>query len=487
MRRMPMFAVAVLALAASTPMFAQTNAPADSQFVEVNAPLMAFTQINLIDGTGGEPRSNMTVVVRDGRIVEVGNAASVRIPSEARVISGQGRTLLPGFVMMHEHLFYPTIAAPKFGLYPHTFAQLSLAGGATTIRTAGALDPQADYAVQRDIQAGRTMGADIDVTGPFLNGDTRIVDRMPVIHTPEDARQLVDYWTRQGATAFKLYQRITRDEMEAAIKAAHGHGTKVAAHLCSVTADEASALGVDSLEHGFSSFTDFVPGKKKDECPPFADTQRGLGELDAEGPQVGGLIDKLIARNTAITSTLTVMALAYLPAKYPAPAGALKLLSPELQAFNRRWVKQGGRGGDPALFDANFTKVAKLHRRFFHKGGLLMAGSDPSTTGVIPGFSAQSEYQFMIGFGYKPAEAIQIMTLNGAKYLGKEAEIGSVRVGRRADLVLVDGDLARDRTAIDRIQTVFKAGVGYNRAKVLAAYEGKIGYTDSYAYSPDEH
>lgn len=476
-----------LTLAAIAAPAAAAPPTADRQFVDVDQPLVAFTHIALIDGAGGPARRDMTVVVRDGRIVQVGPSKSTKAPAGAREIAGRGKTLLPGFVLMHEHLYYPTIVASKFGLYPHAFTQLSLAGGATTIRTAGALDPQADLAAKKDIDAGRAMGPDMDVTGPYLNGASPVIDRVPVIRTPDEATQMVDYWVRQGASAFKGYQRITRDELSASIQAVHRHGLKIAGHLCSVTAAEAAAMGIDSLEHGFNTFTDFVPGKQPDVCPPPPETARAFAALDPAGPQVEALMDQLVARKVAITSTLGVMGMTMAPSAYPADPQALELLGPDLQAAYRQWVRRGGRGGDPVAVAQAMRKVASIHQRFMRKGGLLMVGSDPTTSGVLPGFSAAIEYRLMTSLGFTPAETLQAMTLNGARYLGREAEIGSIAPGKRADLVLLDGDLTADPAAIGRIETVFKAGVGYSRARILAAYKGQIGYTDSYAFAEDEH
>ncbi|TWB50658.1 enamidase [Nitrospirillum viridazoti] len=460
----------------------------DAKFVTVGEPTFAIAHVGLLDGTGAPPQQDMTVIVREGRIAHVAPAAAANVPAGLTVIDGKGKTLLPGFVLMHEHLFYPTLQPGKFGLYPHTFTQLSLAGGATTIRTAGALDPQADRAAQDDIRAGRTIGADTDVTGPYINGATRIVDRMPIIKTPQDATDLVDYWSRQGATAFKAYQTITRDELAAAVKAAHAHGAKIAAHLCSVTAEDASALGVDSLEHGFAVFSDFTPNKKDDICPPWIEGQRALARLSVDSPEIQGLIGTLIKRGTAITSTLGVAGVANAPQHYRTSDEALSLLSPELRTVYEQWVARNGRNvADPALVAQNLEKVAKAHLSFLRRGGLLMTGTDPTIAGVIPGYADLTEYKLMVGFGFTPAEAILVMTLNGARYLGQDREIGSVTEGKRADLVLVNGDLAADATTIDRIETVFKAGIGYSRARLLAAYKGKIGYTDSYAYGPEEN
>src|SRR5579859_1905110 len=124
---------------------AQTLSPAVQTFVKVNAPIVALTHLRLIDGTGAGAREDQTVVMSKGKILSVGDASSTSVPKEAQVLDLHGYTVIPGLVGMHEHMFYPAGDA-IFHEMPISFPRLYLAGGVTTIRTAGSIEPYMDLA-----------------------------------------------------------------------------------------------------------------------------------------------------------------------------------------------------------------------------------------------------------------------------------------------------------------------------------------------------
>lgn len=255
----------------------------DQPFLSHSQPAYAITHVTLIDGTGVEPRKEMTVVFAGGRITAVGPSTGTAVPREATVIDGTGKTVLPGFVLMHEHMFYPT-GKGNYGTYPEQFTRLYLASGATTIRTGGSLDPYADLAIARAIKAGKQIGPDIDVTGPYIEGEPKL-GRMPSVNGPDKVRKLVDYWADEGVTSYKVYEHITRVDLYATIEAAHARGLKVTGHICSITYEEAVEAGIDNLEHSLMEQSDFVPAKKPDECPSWPVRISSLMALDPQGPE----------------------------------------------------------------------------------------------------------------------------------------------------------------------------------------------------------
>jgi enamidase len=289
-----------------------------------------------------------------------------------------------------------------------------------------------------------------------------------------DAARTVDFWAGAGATSFKAYNYITRAELRSAIQAAHRHGMKLTGHLCSVTYDEASAMGIDNLEHSFAVATDFVKEKKPDECPPQSATFAALGRLDPDGPEVGALMRKLIDRHVALTSTLTVFE-TFTPGRPKAPEGALALLTPPLrEAYERTWAAVAQ--GKTSVWAAFLPKLMRMERRFVAMGGTLLAGTDPTGYGgVVPGWSGRRQVQLLVEAGFPFSEALKIATLNGARYLGRDRDVGSIQPGKRADLILIDGDPVRDPAALDRMPFVFKAGVGYRTQAIFDALKGTVG------------
>jgi imidazolonepropionase-like amidohydrolase len=433
-------------------------------------PVIAITGTTLVDGTGAPARRDVTVVIRDGRIASVGPAARTRVPGGAHVIDGRGKTLLPGFVFVHEHMFYPA-GGIHYAPMLESFPPLYLAGGVTTARTAGTVSPYGDINLKAAIEAGRTIGPDLDVTSPYIEGPGLPLLVMPNISDPERAARFVDYWADAGATSFKAYMFIRREPLRRAIDAAHRRGLKVTGHLCAVSYREAADLGIDNLEHGFGAMTDFIPNRRPDVCDPQAE---GLANVDPDAPAVRALLRHLVARNVAVTSTLTVFE-DMTPGRQRLPEAARALLSAEARAAYDRIHSLIDRG-DAAAGAANLAKMMRLERLFVELGGTLLAGSDPTGAGgAMPGFASIRQIQLLVEAGFTFEQAVRIGTLNGARYLGRDQEVGTVAAGKRADLILVDGDPVANPSALDDIVTVFKAGRGYDRQALLDGARGLVG------------
>jgi enamidase len=296
---------------------------------------------------------------------------------------------------------------------------------------------------------------------------------MHVLSGPDDATRTVNYWADEGVTSFKAYINITRAELKAAIDAAHARGLKITGHLCSVTYREAAELGIDNLEHGFAVMTDFYKGKQPDLCPPRS--QQALADVDENSAEVKSLIRFLVQKHVTLTSTLTVFE-TFTPGRPEAPEQARAMLMPELrQMYEEGWA------GTPTSDNSKpyatiFPKLMKLEKMFVDAGGTLVSGTDPTGYGgVIPGFSGKREVELLVEAGFTFPQALKIATLNGAHYLGRDADVGSLIVGKRADLAVIEGDPMRDTSALDRMPLVFKKGVGYSSAAIFDAMKGKIG------------
>jgi enamidase len=339
------------------------------------------------------------------------------------------------------------------------------------MRTAGNTNGVMDIELEKQIDGGTQAGPAIDATAPYLNGPQGML-QMHALQDAADARRQVAYWADQGATSFKAYMNITRDELKAAIEEAHTRGMKITGHLCSVTYAEAVDLGIDDLEHGFMAATDFVADKKPDVCPGQAVGQRTIAALDEHGAPFTALVRKLVDRHVALTSTLTVFE-TFTPGR-PMPPG-LDVLLPELkQQFEAAYQRTAQ--NQQSLYKTLFPKGMALERAFARAGGLLIAGTDPTGGGgVVPGYSNQRQLELLVEEGFTPLEAIRIGTLNGAIYLGRDARVGSIAAGKQADLVVVDGDPSKAIADVRKVETVFKHGVGFDPAKLRASVNGKVG------------
>jgi len=464
-------ALAFLALTAST-LRAQSPTLSDAvkRFVSVDAPAVALTHVRLVDGTGAAAKDDQTIVIQGGRIAAVGPAAQVQPPAGARVMDLAGHTVLPGLVGLHDHTFYTTsgratqlnVSAPR----------LYLASGVTTIRTTGSNSPYQELNLKRSIDDGEAPGPLMLVTGPYLTGEVH-GGGMHSIMTPEEARRTVDYWADEGASWLKFYTTVSREAMKAAIDEAHKRGLRTTGHLCSVSFREAVALGIDNLEHGLLTNTDYIRDKQPDVCP--SNNVAGYEQLDVDGPDVQRTFREMIARRVPMTSTLAVFEL-FVPNRPPLQQRVLDAMSTEVRG---EYLAARERLGQPNSFnisEARFKKSMEYEYAFVKAGGLLAAGVDPTGNGgALPGFGDQRNYELLLETGFTPEQSIQIMTLNGAKVLGLDAKLGTVTAGKQADLVVVRGDPTTTPADIRNVTTVFRQGVGYDSAKLVESVKGLVG------------
>jgi imidazolonepropionase-like amidohydrolase len=456
------------------------------EFIRVRASKVVLAHVRIIDGTGKPAVEDQNVVIEDGKITAVQNGADVAAADGATVLDLHGHTVIPGIVGMHNHLFY--VARPNLDSRRHfddpllvpqmTFSapRLYLAGGVTTMRTTGSVETYADLNLKRDIDVGKLPGPHIDVTGPYLEGSQSYFIQMPHLTGPDDARQTVEYWADRGVTSFKAYMNITRAELKAAIDAAHRRGIKVTGHLCSVTYKEAAELGIDDLEHGFFVNTQLDSDKKPDVCSQSGGDET-LARMDPSSPEAKDLIEALVRHHVAVTSTLPVFEGDLGGGRPPLRQQVLDTMTPQAREdfflLRQRFAAMPAAKIDPAIL---WKHDLQLERAFVTAGGLLLSGPDPTGRGdVLPGFGDQRGIELLVEAGFSPVEAIKIATLNGAIYLGRDKEIGSVAPGKNADLVIVEGDPSKQISDIENVEIVFKDGVGYDSQKLLNAVRGRYG------------
>ena len=459
----------------------QTLSPQVRGFVKVDAPVLALTHVRVIDGTGAAVREDQTVVLSHGKIDSVSDAVSASVPKDAQALDLHGYSVIPGLVGMHDHLVYP-LGNGIYGEMAFSFPRLYLAGGVTTIRTTGALEPYTDIELKKQIDKGEIPGPKIHVTGPYLEGAGTFALQMHQLNGPEDATKTVNYWLDEGVDSFKAYMFITPAELSAAVTTAHKRGAKVTGHLCSIGFREAAAIGIDDLEHGLLVDTEFFPWKKPGECPEKLDYEF-ISKLDVQSGPVHDAIVDLVQHHVAVTSTLPVFEM-FVPGRPTIQQRVLDALCIEARsAFLNNKVRAGDEGaigqryhGEASPWAAAFKKEMEFEHAFAQAGGLLLAGLDPTGMGgVIAGFGDQREVELLVEAGFTPVEAIHIATANGAQFLGELDRIGTIAAGKQADLVVIKGDPSKKIEDIEIVETVFKDGVGYDSTKLIESVRGVVG------------
>jgi imidazolonepropionase-like amidohydrolase len=309
------------------------------------------------------------------------------------------------------------------------------------------------------------------ITGPYLSSGPQTRGRWRIVNTPDEVRRVIDYWADEGATWFKFGGGVTREVLGAAIKEAHARGLRITGHLCSVTFTEAAELGIDALQHGFITNSDYVAGKQPDQCP--RENMRVQADVDLASEAVQQSIRNIVAHHAAVVSTLGVYE-TFMPGRARLDSAGLALLDPEV----RKEVEANHAGLEKAGLIVPTRLLQKMmawERAFVAAGGLLGAGSDPWGTGFFPGLGNLRNYELLVEAGFTPVQAIQIMTQNGARIMGLEAQVGTIAEGKTADLVVIQGNPVGTPSDIYRVVTVFKDGLGYDSNRLREAARGKLG------------
>jgi len=436
-------------------------------FVAVDDSVVALRHVRLVDGTGGEVRDGQTILIRGTRIEAVGDAGEVSIPQGTRVLDLAGHTVMPGLVSLHEHTYLGGLSrtAPL-----NAGAFLYLAFGVTTGMTAGSQMPYQELNLKRSIDAGVMPGPRLHITGPYLGAGDPSPGTFRMVSSPEEMRRVVAYWADEGATWFK-FMAGPRDMLGVLIEEAHARGLRVTGHLCSITFTEAAALGIDALQHGFITNSDYVPDKEPDRCPP--GNMQVQVDVDPASPEVRESIRRIVADGAAVVSTLGVYE-TFVPGRAHLDPRALEMLAPEVRReveANHEGLAESGFTVPERLFD----RMMAWERAFVEAGGLLGAGSDPWGTGFVPGFGNLRNFEILVEAGFAPTEAVRIITLNGARILGEEERLGSVEPGKLADLVVIEGDPMDDPSQVYEVILVFKDGVGYDSERLKSAVHGRVG------------
>jgi len=459
--------------------FAQAPTSDRQQFIRIETPV-ALVHVRVLDGTGAPPRDDQTIVISDGKIQSMAPSTTASVPPNVQTLDLRGYTVLPGLVGMHDHMFFPMGGTPPmYSNMGSSFPRLYLANGVTTIRTTGSVAPDLDVEIKKLIDGGRMIGPKMHVTAPYLEGAGAFTPVMHQLTGPDDARRMVNFWADAGATSFKAYMNITRDELRAAVEEAHKRGLKVTGHLCSIGYREAAEIGIDNLEHGLLADSEFVPDKQPDKCPGAA-VSASLRQLDINSDAVKETIRTLVAKNVALTSTLPVFE-AGAPLTQSGIGAASAVLNPRvLSVMNTdarvRYLTARSRIAADSAAAALVRKSMDFERAFVAAGGLLIAGLDPTGNGgIVAGFGDLREVELLVEAGFTPLEAIKIATLNGARFLGEDARIGSIAPGKQADLMIVKGNPAAKISDIENVEIVFKDGVGYDSEKLIQSVQGLVG------------
>ncbi|HEV2884965.1 MAG TPA: amidohydrolase family protein, partial [Pyrinomonadaceae bacterium] len=426
--------------------------------------VLAIRNVTVIPGTGAQPIANATVLIRDERIVAVGPAAESLVPPGARIIEGDGKFLLPGFIEMHAHT--SKTRASALGLF--------VVNGVTTVRDMGG-DHAELLRWRREVRAGSRLGPRLLIAGPYLEAASNIERmrkdppekrvepferiRIPVA-SPEEARRIVAKLAAQEIDFLKIRTVQNRETYLALNEAAKAHGIPLVGHVTGIPPEVVLDAGQDGVEHGFYPTLD---GKTREE-------RLAIWRRFAE-------------RGVAIVPTLVTLFEATFP-----PTERLRAvvedengqLDPRRQYLSKflilDWREQVSEANDQRR---NFLRkiwedVVRRDLREMHEAGMdLLVGSDVPVLNIFPGFSFHDEMALFVSeLGMTPAEVIERATRRSARFLRISDSVGTVERGKVADLVLLEANPLEDIRNTRRITAVILRGTLYDTdgiKQILAA------------------
>ena len=414
----------------------------------------------------GEVVENPDILILDGRISAIENTAS---DGTIRVLElDTGDHILPGFIDLHAHLKMEyrgitrddTTATPK----------LLLANGVTTIFTAGDVEPEKVLLFKENVASGRSIGPRILNSGPYFG---RANPDWNPEYTREDIYGIVDEWTEKGVGGFKA-KTIGHDHLQYLIERAHYHGLTVTAHLNSgwnntVRSDQAIALGIDRVEH-------FLGGSA---LPDSVHAYNGMEQLDPDHPAFDEIMETFIENDVYFNATMGTFG-AWSGSSDPAFDNWVDesvYLTPFTQQLFEDFEEPETDGTIAAVY--NIKKA--LIKEYFDKGGLISLGTDrplylDSSLGpYFNGFFVHRELQILSDAGIPNADVLAIATLNAARAIGLEDQIGSIETGKLADLIIMDGNPIEDIRRTRTVHTVIREGNVFNSDELLQQAEGKLG------------
>ena len=380
----------------------------------------------LIDGTGKPAVENSVVVLREGKIAAAGSAGSTPVPQGAQVIDAHGKSVLPGLWEMHAH-FEQVEWGPIY-----------LAAGVTTARDVGN-EREFIVAVRDAIAGGKGIGPRlvlagiVDGSGPMSLGVVRV-------DTPEQAREQVQKYKAEGFQQIKIYSSVKPEIVKVITAEAHRLGMTVTGHIPNgMNAIQGIESGMDQINH----IQYLAPLMLNPETHT----------IDPEWPKAKNVIKLLLEHHTVVDDTLALMEILSHPTNTPIATfePGFPKVAPELkEGLETMGVPQAAEQNAAARFTALLQTVRVLHEA----GVPLVAGTDQA----VPGYSVDREIELYVKAGFTPMQAIQAATLVPARAMGMEKDSGTLEPGKRADVLLVDGNPLENISDIRKVSAVFAAG-----------------------------
>jgi imidazolonepropionase-like amidohydrolase len=457
---------------------------------------IAITHVTLIDGTGAAPKTDFTVIVEGARITATGPSASTHIPHGAKTIDGSGKFLIPGLADMHIHL----TGAGEPGGSREFIIPLLLANGITTVRDMGG-SVEGLKQLREEINSGKRVGPQIFFTGPYLDGNPPSFQPSIVVQNAAEATAAVDQLKREGVDFIKVQSRLLPEPYYAIAREAKKQEIRFVGHVPdSITATAASEAGQSSIEHLTGVLLDCSTREEQLRQrqltpPPKHETKAQANARDRQwtkdlldsfsDERADKLVQTFLAHQTWQVPTFPVL----VHIGFLTPKTDLKN-DPKMKYVPKKLQEMWQQGRDEQLDhrgDEEFALRAEAIQRLLQVVGKMsaaglpvMAGTDSAAPNVIPGFSLHEDLAYLVQAGMTPMQALQAATAKPAEFLHRSAEQGTIAIGKRADLVLLDANPLDDIHNAEKIRAVILYGKLLERGDLDALLTDVEQYASSH-------
>lgn len=425
------------------------------KLTEVPTEPVAIKNVGVLDVVKGKIIQGQTVIIENGKITTIGKVKSVKVPATAIVIDGAKKTLMPGLWDNHVH-------------YDMTQGLYHLAAGVTNVKDMGnSLDlPK----TKKQVDDGELLGPEIsgmsgfiDFAGPFAGPTGKIVKSL------EEGLEAVDYYAGQGYQQVKLYSSIPVDWVKPLAERAHQKNIKVVGHIPSfMTAERAVRDGYDQIIHMNMIMLNFL-GDSLDtrSMGRFIKVAERAHKVDVNGAEVKKFVSLLKEKNIVVDPTIGIFEQMFVNKPGQLANGYSSIIGMFPAEFRRSFYYGGlptmkGNESDYAASHSNMMKMLKV---LYQSGITIIPGTDD-----FPGFALHRELELYAQAGMTNAEVLRAATLTSATVAGKDKDVGTVEVGKKANLILVDGDPLKNISDIRKVELTIKNGNLYEPKALYASY-----------------
>lgn len=413
------------------------------KLTEIPTEAVAIKNVNVLDVVNGKLIKGQTVIIENGKVSVIGKAKKVKVPATATIIDGANKTLMPGLWDNHVH-------------YDITQGLYHLAAGVTNVKDMGnSLDlPETKKQVDEGTLLGpeiSVMSGFIDFAGPFAGPTGKIVN------TLDEGLAGIDYFADRGYQQVKLYSSIPVDWVKPLAERAHQKNLKVVGHIPSfMTAERAVKDGYDQIIHMNMVMLNFL-GDTLDtrSMGRFTKVGERAHKVDIEGPHAKQFISLLKEKNVVVDPTIGIFEQMFVNKPGKLANGYSSIIGMFPAEFRRSFYY----GGLPHAKDheteytASLDKMVKMIKLLHQNGITIVPGTDD-----FPGFALHRELELYAQAGLSNHEVLKAATLTSAKVAGKDDQLGTVEIGKKANLILVDGDPLKNISDVRKVELTIKNG-----------------------------